>query len=161
MACEPLHYPRHSSSIRPVFKNPSGALARERPRLRKEPFSTMDEMDLAIAEGAVELCMTTADRTLGVLSLSASIGEQMWAYYANDHRGVAIGFDETHPFLGKNARPVVYSNEPFYVTANAGWVRVGGTKWDNNDILEGKMGKSRLLSSFASARAGHTKLSGE
>jgi hypothetical protein len=42
----------------------------------------------------------------------------------------------------------VYSNEPFYVTANAGWVRVGGTKWDNNDILEGKMGEIPLALFF-------------
>jgi hypothetical protein len=81
------------------------------PRLRKEPFSTLDEMDRGIAGRAVELCMNAADKTLGVLSLSASIGEQMWAYYADDHRGIAIGFEETHPFFGKEARPIVYSDE--------------------------------------------------
>jgi hypothetical protein len=135
-------------SLRYDEKSFPGLWPANEPRLRKEPFSTMDEMDLAIAERAVELCMTAADRTLGVLSLSACVGEQMWAYYANDHRGVAMGFNETHPFFGKNARPIVYSDEPLHVTANSGWVGVGGIKWDNNDILEGNMGKIPLALFF-------------
>jgi hypothetical protein len=109
------------------------------PRLRKESFSTLEEMDRAIAERAIELCLATADRTIGVLSLSESIDEAVWAYYAAGHAGLAICFDDNHPFFKKTSAPLVYSDIPIHVSTNFGWVRLGGHRWNNEDILNSKV----------------------
>jgi hypothetical protein len=109
--------------------------ARE-PRLRKEPFATLEELDRAIAERAIELCWNFANESIGVLSLTISAGEHMWAYYGGNHSGIALGFQEDHPFFAK-AKRMDYSDDPIHVSSNHGWTRVGGIRWATDDILEG------------------------
>jgi len=116
-------------------KNFPGLWPATEPRLRKEPFATLDEMDLAVAERATELCMIMANKTVGILSLSNGMDEPMWAHYAANHTGLAICFDEDHSFF-KAARPVIYTDTPIHVSANSGWVRLGGRRWNNEDILD-------------------------
>jgi hypothetical protein len=62
----------------------------------------------------------------------------MWAYYADDNYGIAVGFDEQHSFFG-NAKAVSYSNEPISVSINSEWVRIGGVRWETEDILNSRI----------------------
>jgi hypothetical protein len=109
-------------------------------RLRDKPFSSLDELDAAVAERAIELCLSLANSQIGVLSLSSVMSEAMWAYYADSHVGIVVGFDEEHSFF-KSCRPIVYSDDPIHVSSNFGWVRVGGIEWDHGGILDGKINK--------------------
>jgi hypothetical protein len=101
----------------------------------------LDELDHAVAERAIELCLVSADVAVGVLSLSESAQEHMWAYYADDHSGLAICFDEAHAFFAVDGGPMLYSNEPILVSTNSGWVRLAGVRWANEDVLEGRAGE--------------------
>ena len=112
--------------------------ARE-PRLRTEPFSTLEEFDRALAERAIELCLAWADASIGILSLSVSTDETMWAYYAGDHSGMAVGFDDKHPFFANDVRPVTYANDPVCVSSNLGMIHIGGVQWNREDILNRKV----------------------
>jgi Protein of unknown function (DUF2971) len=113
-----------------------GLWPRLEPRLRDIPFKTAAEMDRALAERAVQLYLNWANRSIGVFCLTKSTDERMWAYYARSHAGVAIGFDERHPFFAK-ARPMIYSDQPMSISSNEGTIRFGGVQWNSEDILNG------------------------
>jgi hypothetical protein len=104
------------------------------PRLREAPFGTLKELDEALAQRAVELYLGWANQSIGVLSLTKSTTETMWAHYAAGHTGVAIGFAEEHAFFAE-ARPVIYSDLPVRISSNGGIIRFGGVQWRSEDIL--------------------------
>jgi hypothetical protein len=109
-------------------------------RLRSQPFVTLAEHDLAVAERAVELAVNYANRTIGILSLSESADETMWAHYGDDHCGICTVFDPAHHFFQRNPfKPVVYSNRPIHVTVKHGWVRFGGHKLSKDSLLENQL----------------------
>jgi hypothetical protein len=110
------------------------------PRLGNRSFRTIDEYDEAVARRAVELARLFADATYGVFCLSSSDGEHMWAYYADNHRGLRITFDAHHRFFTEGARPIQYSDEPVYISCNSGWVRIGGERLSTQDILNSNIG---------------------
>lgn len=109
------------------------------PRLRQEPFSTVAELDRAVADRAVELVGELADKSIGIFSLSRVLSEPMRAYYSNSHTGVVVGFDEAHPFFARSCYDVEYSDTPFTVSSNQGWVRILGSTVSNEDILESRL----------------------
>lgn len=108
-------------------------------RLRPKPFSTIAEYDHAVAERAIELLGELANQTIGIFSLSRVLSEPMRAYYSRDHSGIVVGFDEKHPFFAQKCHDVEYSDKAFSVSSNQGWVRILGTTYDNNDILEARI----------------------
>ncbi|WP_197742795.1 DUF2971 domain-containing protein [Lentilitoribacter sp. Alg239-R112] len=112
--------------------------ARE-PRLRNKPFETLEELDQAIAERALELSVAIANNTIGILSLSRSEASPMWAHYGGDHKGVSIAFDDKHPDFQANVRAIEYSDLPTYVTSNHGVIRICGVELQKEDILNGNM----------------------
>lgn len=98
-------------------------------RLREEPFHTSAEHDQAIAELAIELAVDYANRTVGIFSMSETPDETLWSHYANDHHGVCIHFDVSHPFFRENPpRKIEYTEQPIRVTINGGMVRIGGKR---------------------------------
>ena len=110
------------------------------PRLREEPFTTIAEFDRAIGCRAVELGIALANRTIGILSLSESTEDNMWAHYADEHCGVRVEFDTAHPYFERgNLRPMTYSDQPFQVTVKDGWVRLAGHTVSNEDVLSGNL----------------------
>jgi hypothetical protein len=113
-------------------------------RLRKEPFRTLTEMDLFAARRAVELCLETADKKIGIFSLSPSRDETMWAYYANSHAGIAIDFDCTHEFIAGVAKEVTYSDAPVFVSSNGGMIRVGGLNLSVDAVLNSQIDRLPL-----------------
>ncbi|MFD6321046.1 DUF2971 domain-containing protein [Methylorubrum thiocyanatum] len=109
------------------------------PRLRPEPFATIAEFDRAVAERAVELVGELADRSIGIFSLSRILSEPMRAYYSNSHAGLVVGFDENHPFFTGSCFEVEYSDTPFTISSNDGWVRILGSTIKGDDILESRL----------------------
>lgn len=110
------------------------------PRLRKEPFATIEEYDRAIGTRVVELGKALANWTIGILSLSESNGDNMWAHYADEHGGIRIEFDAAHPYFERGRlRPMTYSDQPFHVTVNEGWVRLAGYTVSKEDVLCGNL----------------------
>ena len=109
------------------------------PRLRAEPFHTLDEFDECVARKAIELCRNFVDQNLGILSLSETNDEPMWAHYAANHTGIAIRFRRDHSFFATEVQQVDYSESPIFVSSNDGWVRVGGIAIKNDDILNSKV----------------------
>lgn len=113
--------------------------ARE-PRLREAPFESLAEYDEAMAQRAVELAQKRANQTTGVLSLTESAHETMWAHYADDHHGICITFDATHPyFQSGNLKPIIYSDRAVHVTVNDGWLRFGGRTISKEALLRGEL----------------------
>ena len=109
-------------------------------RLREEPFATLEEYDRAIGCRAVELGIALANRTIGILSLSESTEETMWAHYAGEHRGIRVEFDTAHPFFMRgDLKPMTYSDQPFHMTVNNGWVRLAGHTVSKEDVLNSKL----------------------
>lgn len=111
----------------------------EEPRLRKEPFLTLDELDIAVAERAVELCRESADKKVGIFSLTENTSEAMWAYYGSDHAGACVNFYFDHECFSGRIHKVVYSDIPIQVTTNMGWVRIGGQAMQSEAILDGQI----------------------
>lgn len=65
--------------------------------------------DLAIMQRAAR---KHERRRTRVLSLSGDpTSELMWSFYADEHRGICLGFDAEHPFFVK-ARPIRYVSNP-------------------------------------------------
>lgn len=96
------------------------------PRLRPEPFDTLEEMDRCTADKAVALCWRYANEHLGVFCLAKQPSEPMWAYYADSHAGLVVRFDEHHPFFKGRVSPMVYSDRPFHVSIKMGLIRIAG-----------------------------------
>jgi hypothetical protein len=113
--------------------------ARE-PRLREAPFDSLRELDKAVAERLLELTIGEADKSFGILSLSESNHEALWAYYANDHSGLCITFNAEHEYFeNSNILSVEYSARPIYISSNDGWLRFGGHTVSRDDVLNGKL----------------------
>lgn len=110
------------------------------PRLRPEPFSTIEEFDRAVAERAHALFRYLANLTMGIISLTTSKAESMWAYYANDHRGIAVTFDATHTFLRERINRIDYSDEPISISTKGGTIRLAGYRASTDDILNSRIG---------------------
>lgn len=109
-------------------------------RLREDSFYTLAEFDEAMAKRAVQLAQERANRTTGLLSLTESNHETMWAHYAKNHQGVCITFDASHPFFASgDLMPITYSDQPVHVTVNDGWVRFGGRTVSKEAILQGAL----------------------
>ena len=109
------------------------------PILREKPFDTSHEYHEAIANRAVELGFELASKQIGILSLTESAQETMWAYYAENQRGLCITFDAKHPYFVGSIRPIEYSDTPIHVTINDGLVRSGGRTISTQAILQGDM----------------------
>lgn len=110
--------------------------------LRQEPFYTIEEFDRFLAERAVQLFRESANRSIGIFSLSACADNHMWAYYSSDHAGIAVVFDTTHDFFRDNGAlcPVSYSDEPIYVSTQLGLIRVAGQQLRQEDVVRGQVG---------------------
>ncbi|WP_417831011.1 DUF2971 domain-containing protein [Terasakiella sp.] len=105
-------------------------------RLRERPFQTLDELDREIGKKAIELLYKFANEYFLVFSLSRSIAsEHMWAYYGDDHKGLEIRFNRSHPFFSDRTYDVRYNDEYVKVSSKDGWVRICGDKIDTADIL--------------------------
>lgn len=110
------------------------------PRLRAEPFTSIDELDQAVAERAVQLCLEQTNRSALVFSLSTAVAsEMMHAYYGNDHKGLEVRFRSEHPFFADRLHPIKYSDDPVHVSLNHGWVRLFGQTIRTEDILNGNL----------------------
>lgn len=61
----------------------------------------------------VGLASAILQTSLGICSLSTAKDDmQMWAYYADGHRGICIGFEASHvDSIFNEAKPVVYQHE--------------------------------------------------
>lgn len=108
-------------------------------RLRPEPFNTLEELDRAVAARAHALFRQQANLTMGVISLTTSKAESMWAYYADEHRGVAVTFDATHAFLRERIKRIDYSDEPISISTKGGMVRLAGYHVSIEDILNARI----------------------
>lgn len=106
------------------------------PRLRAEPFYTLEDFDRCLAEKAIELCYKWADANVGILNLTTVDDESMWAYYANNNCGVQVHFNVTHPFFTATIRPVTHSDLPIYISMNNGTIRLAGRRLSKNVILD-------------------------
>jgi len=111
------------------------------PELRPEPFESLEDFDRSVMDRAVLLCRQSANRELGIFSLTESTHDSMWAYYAADHTGMAVEFDAYHPFFSDNQSlfQVKYSDEPVFVSSNGGVIRVAGEKFEVRSILSGDL----------------------
>ncbi|WP_283535732.1 DUF2971 domain-containing protein [Methylorubrum extorquens] len=105
-------------------------------RLRPEPFATTAEFDRGVGERAVELVGELADRSIGIFSLSRVLNEPMRAYNSDSHAGLVVGFNENHPLFAGSCFEVEYSDTPFKVSSNDGWVWILGATIRDKDILE-------------------------
>lgn len=100
-----------------------------------EKYRSMEEFDRAqIEEIAGRINRTVvgiASALLGVLSLCEDPADKlMWTHYAAEGRGLAIGFDETHPFFASaGLKPVSYDiADRASITYFKGTVRING-RW--------------------------------
>lgn len=106
------------------------------PRLREEPFTSIDELDQALAERAVQLWLEQTNRSVLVFSLTTVVrSEMMHAYYGNDHNGLEVRFRSEHPFFSDRLHPIDYNDDPVSVSLNQGWVRLFGRTIKTEDIL--------------------------
>jgi len=109
------------------------------PRLRAKPFRTIDEIDMAFAERAVELLLDMANREFGIFSLSENYNNSLWAHYGNDHKGAAIAFDREHPSFKEVTFPITYSDRPIFVSSYYGVVRICGHQIQHEEILSSSL----------------------
>lgn len=86
--------------------------------MRKYRLSSISELfELAdsneeVRETMEKMRRLTARRNSRVICFSGEwANELMWAFYADNHRGLCLCFDTKHEFL-QNAKPVVYSHSP-------------------------------------------------
>jgi hypothetical protein len=85
----------------------------------------------------------------------------MRAYNSDSHAGLVVGFNENHPLFAGSCFEVEYSDTPFKVSANDGWVWILGATIRDKDILESKL-KAVPFKLFTSETAGlATRAGGE
>ena len=92
------------------------------PQLHEKSLRTIEEMDRAFAERAFVLCREAANQRIGILSLSESESEPMWAHYACNHSGIRVTFDCNHPFFSAHLRSgalrkVEYKGDPVFISS--------------------------------------------
>jgi hypothetical protein len=111
------------------------------PRLRPEPFFKIEELDRALLDRALSVCREVANTNFGVFCMSQSKEEHMWAYYANNHKGLSISFDTNHPFFIYHnlISEIEYSDSPIAISSNHGIMKIAGYKIEKEDILDGKL----------------------
>jgi hypothetical protein len=101
------------------------------PELRTEPFQTLAELDKFRARKLRENIQELLNNTFGVFSLTKNPCELlMWAHYAAEHRGIAVGFDCTHRFFLDTGvlRDVEYLPKRVSISSNGGIIRIAGKK---------------------------------
>lgn len=112
------------------------------PELRDQRFTSLKELDDAVAHKAVLDCIDLANREFGVLSLTETPRQNtMWAHYANNHHGLVVELDGTHPYFA-NARtifPVEYSDRRVSVSLVNGLLRIGGIQFSYQSVLRGEI----------------------
>jgi hypothetical protein len=115
------------------------------PELRDQPFTSLNELDEAVAHKAVVDCINFANREFGLLSLTKTPRQNtMWAHYANDHKGIVVEIDGTHSYFvdARTVFPVEYSDEPVSVSLFNGLLRIGGIQFSSERVLRGESRKS-------------------
>ena len=99
------------------------------PELRPEPFHTISELDEFRTRKIREDVQAILNRTFGVLSLTRDPRNLlMWAHYGSEHRGIAVGFDCTHPFFldAGTLAEVEYLPDRVAISSNGGIIRIAG-----------------------------------
>lgn len=84
--------------------------------MRKHGLSSLTQLgnvkDAEDVPVLARLARKNSRRKTRVLSLSADFAnELMWSFYADNHRGICLCFDPTHPFF-VSARSVEYVDDP-------------------------------------------------
>lgn len=106
--------------------------------LRYEGFQSMEEFDkehlVNAAHRLNSFIIEAVSSQLGILSLSkSSTNELMWTHYASEGKGLAVTFDEKHPFFSKFVpKEVSYSPEKrASLTYYKGMLRMNGVPLKN------------------------------
>jgi hypothetical protein len=92
-------------------------------------IKSMAELDKQNAEKELEGLLKHIDETYGIFCLTESNDNfLMWSHYAESHKGVAIGFDASHPFFttGLDFHQVEYSPRRTSLTSKHGMLRLAG-----------------------------------
>jgi len=101
-------------------------------------FNSFKEFDNYEAKIALNQFLESANHIRGIFSLTKTKRNLlMWSHYASEHKGIAIGFDTSHPFFSNNLHSVNYTNERIALSAVKGRIRVNGhlqEEFSNNDI---------------------------
>jgi len=75
------------------------------PYLNKNKGNILSELEVVsslMAPSIRSQIYKKIDDSVGILSLTTKYDNLlMWSHYANDHRGMVIGFDEKHPFFNQ------------------------------------------------------------
>lgn len=109
--------------------------------LHQEGFKSMDEYDLTqltkIAERINQFLVEALSCHLGVLSLSKSdTNELMWTHYASEGQGLAVTFNQHHPFFNQlPPKDVNYIEEKrASLTYYKGMLRINGVPLKNFNL---------------------------
>jgi hypothetical protein len=114
-------------------------------RMTKEEFpalvyprgiNSLEELDAANLKKELDALVQYVNETYGVFCVTTSaIDAKMWSLYSDNHRGIAVGFDASHPFFksGENFDAVEYSDQRVSLSSVDGLLRLAGQVYSSND----------------------------
>jgi hypothetical protein len=106
------------------------------PEFRKEPFTSIAEIDEFRASRVRAEVEQVLNSNIGVFSVSEEpLNLLMWAHYGAEHWGTAVGLDLRHAFFGEigaNLQQVKYLPQRVAVSSNGGRIRVAGHPLEKN-----------------------------
>jgi len=99
------------------------------PEYRAEPFHSTDEIEQFLVNEIFSNLMNELD-IYGIFSMTESRENLlMWSHYAEDHKGMVVGFERSHQFfncLGNTLHQVKYCDRRLAITSNDGIIRIAG-----------------------------------
>src|SRR5439155_7679475 len=99
-----------------------------------EGIISLKELDAHNARKELERLLKHINETYGFFCLAESATNRtMWSHYAQDHKGIVVGFDAKHPFFqdSRDLYPVEYSDERLSLSSHNGMLRLAGALYSS------------------------------
>jgi len=100
-----------------------------------EGINSLDELDEVNLKKELELLLTHINRKYGFFCVTIlEKNRKMWSLYAENHRGIVVGFDGNHPFFkdSQHFYPVEYSDQRVSISSTDGMIRLAGEVYASN-----------------------------